>query len=460
MNIAFVSNFSKTYLFDRIAKKLQEKGYHIYWFCYGEKWFNYLVESGYSAENILLLNKNVKTEADPLVGEYKLNELIAGDRVLKYDYDASHNYLTAIQKPIYQFIKNNGLRYIFGEITYAHEILMSRICLDKFAGEVHYLHPQSIRIPNGRFTFLDTEFQDTIFERAINFNPETYLEGKDIPIQPKPPQRVVQVAQDVKKSMTIQSKLKRVKRLFTEENIEQDNPSLLADRSIRYKIALKEETNKSTYKLLNTEDISFLDNKKYVFVTLHMQPEASVDVVGRYYEDQYITVFNVWRVLPADTYLVLKEHTNAIGNRSNKFYKRCTKLKNVIFVHETTNSHTLINNAQAIFTNSGTVALEGALYGIDSFVFSRIFFSKLNKCHYITLEDLKFCKNFYDLVEKSNRKAVSENKMSIAEYSEFLYRSSFEGVVDPPKITIEDTDPENINTVAESFLMFLNTDKK
>jgi len=455
MNIAFVSNFHKTYLFHQIAQGLTEKGYNIYWFCFGEKWYNYLIDSGYKPENILLLNKNVKASAAPLVGEYKLNELIANDRALRYNYESSYEYLTAIEKPFFNFVAENNLAYIFGEMTYAHEILMARICLDKFKNKAHYLHPQSIRIPNGRFTFLDTEFQDTIFEKAINYRPEADLNPKDVPIKPVPPQRVVQVAKDVKKSMTLQAKLKRVKRLFTEENIEKDNPSIIADRNVRYRIAVREEINKSTYKLLKTENISFLENKKYVLITLHMQPEASVDVVGRYYEDQYITIFNVWRILNGDMYLVLKEHTNAIGNRSNAFYERCKKLKNVIFVHETTSSHALINGALAIFTNSGTVALEGALYGINSFVFSNIFFSKLIKCHPITLEDLKFCENFDDLVKKCNQKAVSSHKLNNEEYSKFILRSSFEGVVDPPIILKDTVDHENVSKVINSFDVFL-----
>ncbi len=455
MNIAFVSNFHKTYLFDQIAKGLTEKGYNVFWFCFGEKWYNHLLSSGYKPETILLLNKNISSNSthEP-VGEYKLNELIAGDRVLRYDYDEGYDYLVALQQPFFDFVKKNDLAYIFGEMTYAHEILMARICLDKLADKTHYLHPQSIRIPNKRFTFLDTEFQDTIFGKAIDYQPEENISSM-VPIKPVPPERVVQVAKDVKKSMTLQSKMKRVSRVFTEENIEKDSPSIIADRGIRYGIAVREELNKSTYKLLKTEDISFLDDKKYVFVTLHMQPEASVDVVGRYYDDQYVTIFNVWRVLPGNMYLVIKEHTNAIGNRSNKFYERCKKLKNLVIMHETTSSHTLINGAAAIFTNSGTVALEGALYGIDSFVFSRIFFSKLRKCHPLTLEDLKYCKNFDDLVKKCNEKAIAENKMDNEAYSKYILRSSFEGVVDPPVIIKDAPDHENISKVVNSFDVFL-----
>ena len=56
--------------------------------------------------------------------------------------------------------------------------------------------------------------------------------------------------------------------------------------------------------------------------TLHKQPEASVDIVGRYYDNQYTNIQNIWRILPDDWCLVVKEHTNAIGDRPLSFLKK------------------------------------------------------------------------------------------------------------------------------------------
>lgn len=451
MNIAFVSNFQKTYLFSFIADGLMAKGYSIYWICFSKTYYDYLCTK-YAQEDILLLNREMAKMHNAPIGEYKLNELVYNDRALSYEREWGLRFLQNIQEPFLNFINKKTVRYVFGEMTYAHEILMNRICRDKLNGICDYLHPQSIRIPNGRFSFMDTEFQNSLHPSCIGVN-STDVADYRIPIEIVRPQRVAEIDREVKQQMSWGGKLARIKRMITEENIDTDSPSLIVDRKVRYVKAIREEINKYQYHKWKRLNLSDLGGRKFFLYTLHMQPEASVDVVGRYYDDQLQTIKNIWRILPNGYFLLVKEHSNAIGNRGYKFYKQCVAFPNVCFVDECADSHELIYLAQAIFTNSGTIGLESALKGRPAFVFSRIFYDKLSGVYNTTLDDLKLCVNYFDLLEK--KQTENKMKMSVEEYSRYIIASSFPGVVDPPVSSPLFTDKTNIRTVVKSFDLFL-----
>ena len=110
MNIGFISCLSKTNFFDAVAYELTKKGYDIYWFAVNINIYNSLVKK-YGKDRVLLINKSI--EINEKIGEFKLNELIYHDRALRYDYDEAIHYLISIQKPIFNFIQLNDIRYIF-----------------------------------------------------------------------------------------------------------------------------------------------------------------------------------------------------------------------------------------------------------------------------------------------------------------------------------------------------------
>lgn len=465
MNIAFVANGHKCQFFDLIGKTIKEKmsGINIYWICISLHQYKYLLSNGYNENEILMINWDVRKLKDrDSIGEYKIHELIWGDRRMKYHFNEAFKCLTNIQSLFYDFVVKNNLKFIFGEMTWAHEILMNRICQDKFSGNCVYLHPQSIRIPNGRFVFMNNEFQNSLFPASEYFHPEEYLNEQEVPIKPIVPQRVAEVAADVQSRLSWKYKMKRILGFLIFNRLRSNNSDSL--QSIQYPFFVRigkfwqEEFNKFYYtKLLKKNSIEDLKDKKFFFITLHMQPEASIDVVGRYHEDQYEMIRDVWRILPNDYYIVIKEHTNAIGNRGKAFFLKCLSLKNVLIVNEWESSHQLLNMAEAVFTNSGTVALERALYDKVVFLFSRIFFDKLAKCHCITLEDLKFSANYYKLLESCEKRDIE--KMSKDDYSKYILRSSFSGVIDPHDNSHYYTDRSNIEMIANSFKCFLQEAK-
>lgn len=442
-SICFVTNYKKTFFFEEIAKKLKKNDTPVYWIVLNKMLYDFLISEGYKEHQLLLINKSACDVTNKEVGEYKLNELICKDRALKYYKNWSYQYLTNIQKPILDFLKVNDIRFVFGETTYGHEILISRIINDdNHSLNCVYLNPMNVRIPTGRFTFLSDEFQSTIYNR-INIPLTEPI--KEVSIER--PLESVKVQKLVSSSLKLSSKIKRLGRFFSLINLEKDDPSISpTDFIARLKKGTREELNRITYFFVKRHSSDVLANKNFVIYTLHKQPEASIDVVGRYYDDQYQNIFNIWRFIPESWYIVVKEHNNAIGDRGYAFFRKLSKLKNLILIHENENSHDLIKKAQAIFSISGSIAYEAAILGKPAFLMSDIFFDLHPNCYRITLEDFRKTKNIEDLIE------AKKNEKKVLNFTEYLYSRSFPGLISDPLTNPDCMKSENIDVVAKAFL--------
>lgn len=445
MNICFISNFKKTYVYLEVAQRLENQyGHKVFWIIVNSK-YHRILKGLYPAERLLYIHKALPF-SDDCVGEYKLNEIVCYDRFLSIDIPAGVKFLKTIQRPVYRFLQENDIRFVFGEVTWSHEILISRIIADHQELRCAYYKPNVVRLPNNRFAYFPPEHEILAPVPGINY------ESMDYPLVELQRQEYTKaIEQKIKESYNIKVKLARAKRFFTKENIEKEDPSLPYKFRQRLLKGTRQELFRSMYKLLKTITLEELEGKKFVVYPLHVQPESSIDVIGRYYNDQYLNIKNVWKILPNNWKLVVKEHTNGIGDRSMNFYKRIKSLPGVEVINERTNSHALIAASQAVFTVSGTVAYEAALMQKTSFTFADMFFNLLPYCHKLTLEDLDWCKNLEDLIEKKN--ALNDQKMPLKVFSNMVYHHSYEGLwelVDPRTMT-----RENLNKLADATNDFI-----
>lgn len=444
-NICFVANYTKTFLFHKVAQQLTKHDIAVYWIVVNKKLLDFLMEH-YPKEQILYISKkNINLEND-IVDEFKLNELIYGDRVLRHDLNNSYSFLKNIQLPIYQFIQQNNISKIFGEITWAHELLVHRICKQKEELKCQYLNPHTIRMPNGRFTFFEDEYQSIIHisnkKNSINI-PDV---AKVITVEK--PDYLVLNDKIQAKNRSLFNRLKKIKFFITGENKDSLDPTILNQRWIVLKIRVKEEINKELYRFIKTHDLKEFKDKKILFLALHKQPEASVDVLGRYYEDQYINIVNLWRVLPDGWVILIKEHTNAIGDRTLSFYHKITALSNVYFINEKIDSHEIITQSELVATISGTVAYEAALLGRPSVTFAPTFFNGLSNSKNIHLDDLRNPNIIENLL-------TPRSGLSNEDFSEQLLKNSFEGLISDYLSDGRCMDNVNINNLTIAFLEIL-----
>lgn len=439
LNICFVSNFSKTYVFNAVAKVLKEKyGYEIFWIVVNQKYKTYLEEE-YKAANILYIHKGLSENGEPeLVGEYKLNEIVYNDRFFSSNIDEGLAFVKSAQKPLYEFIKKNSIRYIFGEVTWSHEILINRILKDHRELNCKFLNPNVVRLPNDRFTFYSDE------KEYLEPDPRIDYASLDYPLIKLQKQEYIAAFNEIiKKSYSLNVKLARAKRFFTKENIEKNDPSLPYKFTQRFVRGTKQEIFRSTYKWLDTINLKDIEGKDFVIYPLHVQPEASIDVMGRYYNDQFQNIINIWKLLPEKWLLIVKEHSAGIGDRPLSFYKKIAELKDVFIIHEKTNSHELIRQCRAVFTVSGTVGYEAAIMQKTAFTFAKMFFNCLQYCHKISLEDFSDCNNLLELIERKNLE--NKDKMDLRTFSNFIYYHSYEGTWEPlEKIVFTEKNIENL----------------
>lgn len=447
-NICFLANFSKTFLFEAVARDLASNNVTVTWITVNRKLYDYLTKN-YGNDKVLLLNWLYKDIPSPALGEFKLNELVYGDRALRLSTVDAKKYLVNIQEPIYSFLLRHKVRAVVGELTWAHEILTHRIVSCRAELNCRFLNPHTVRIPNGRFAFFVDEFQSELVERNPRADVEKLRCLEPEAAQFAKPDYLHINDQIVQKSRSLRSRLGKVKRFVTEENIEREDPTNIGNRWHRLKLRMKEEINKELYRLVKRVSLENLGSSPFVFVALHKQPEASIDVLGRYYEDQFLNIRNIWRILPHDWLLVVKEHTNAIGDRPLSFYRKLQKFHGVVFVNETTDSHELIKRSRAVITVSGTVAYEATLMEKPSLTFAPVFFNRFPGCKKVSLDDLKLSKCIDELIEP-----VGVSRRDILEW---VHKHSFEGIISDPITMPSCLETENVRLIGKAIIECFGT---
>ena len=77
--------------------------------------------------------------------------------------------------------------------------------------------------------------------------------------------------------------------------------------------------------------------------------------------------------------------------------------------------------------------------GIPSFSFAPTFYNKLNGSYNVSIDDLRNCSNFSDLLKLKNK-----NQMNLEEFSRYLYANSFVGLIGNPALEPKLLDDKNI----------------
>jgi len=100
-------------------------------------------------------------------------------------------------------------------------------------------------------------------------------------------------------------------------------------------------------------------NQPYVYLPLHLQPEATTCPMAGAYGDQQIMVQLLAACLPPGVRLYVKEHpTQEERCRNEEFYSSMLQIPSVSFLPRDFDSFSLIENAVAVATATGTAGFE------------------------------------------------------------------------------------------------------
>lgn len=106
----------------------------------------------------------------------------------------------------------------------------------------------------------------------------------------------------------------------------------------------------------------------YIYYPLHVDPEASTQVLSPMLTDQLAVIEALAKSLPAGTTLVVKDHFPMLGRRPRDFYARIHRMPRVILVSPMAESLSLIRDCSLVATISGTAAWEAMLLGVPALV--------------------------------------------------------------------------------------------
>ena len=385
--------------------------------------FKLFKKSGYTDHNILnLYNDNIINEiSNKSISYYeefldiKLNSIIYMDRTLrKKNNEYINNYLIFLLNKIDNFFKSVKPKIIFIEPTWTHEII---IC--KFAKKykVSIVAPVKDKLLPDRFLAFKDENHLEYYQNPNSENSEQLSKDAfNTVVKDKPVQYFAKFNNRNKLDF---KKIPKLYRLLKISILNYRNPniqsSFLNDVFIKIKSILR-----SKYQLL-TVDFKKLNeiSKKYILITLHVQPEASIDVVGTKYSNQIEFIRNISNTTPSKYILLVKEHSHAIGNRPTSFYKSLLDIPNVMLLHPNQKARSAIRNSSLVISNTGTSSFEGAILNIPSVTATAMFFYKI----LLQKKFNPFEENVSDLLIKQSKL----NKSILIKHLEEIYLGSFSG---------------------------------
>ena len=120
-----------------------------------------------------------------------------------------------------------------------------------------------------------------------------------------------------------------------------------------------------------TARLSDLNNHRFVFFPLHVEPEAGLQIISPEYFYQLSTIAALSRDLPAGVLLAVKEAFGNIGRRPANFYEQIADMKNVVLLDTMELGFDVVGQAAAVATISGSAGMEAAVMGKPVIAFGR-----------------------------------------------------------------------------------------
>lgn len=122
----------------------------------------------------------------------------------------------------------------------------------------------------------------------------------------------------------------------------------------------------------------------FVLFGLHLQPESSTLVRGRFFQNMLAVIQNVALSLPARYRLYVKEHDVMFGQRPLHFFRALREMPNVVIVSPYESGPALVRRAAAVATVTGTLGWDAALLGKPVFAFGDSFFATYRGVDHVT----------------------------------------------------------------------------
>lgn len=432
------------YFFAEIAKKIEERGHHVY-FAINAKKSSILEPLEYidKSKNNFFFDEYMCINFEKI--KLRQNDLKEtwGD-IFYSDFDRffCHNYNLGRSSEYWINIAK-GLDCFFEEIiaTNKIDVVLYENISNSFAYMAYkkiteekkiYLGLMGSRIPN-RY-----EIQTSIYKEELKEIENLILDQNSIKeeewygeyissisnIQPDYMKNNI-----LNKKITLYSifKLKKIKTLYVYlksliiNNYEYDYQTGHPIRSLFSMFLLnfkkrKNENKTRKYYLTSKELENVLNkNEDFFIYPTHYHPESSTSVLGANYTNEFNNILNIHNNLPVNTYLYVKDHISARGVQNEEFYMKIKALPGVRLIDFNYNVKDLIKKSIGVITVNSTVGYEAILLGKPVFLLGNVFYEKFPNVFKVeSFYQLRGCIKNYTLVSDVN---IKQNILAYYRYT-------------------------------------------
>ena len=437
------------------------RGETISWITPSSRWNTLLIEGGARLDLLLDLSQveDRWEEGGSLAPEGRdylstieraagvsINEMILMDRALReMPHDKARRYLLAVARAVETFLTATRPDVVLGEATWGWEILTGAIAR-KLGIRQYGL--STARFPSERVAFWDGHRDETVFPLR-HAEPEDRQDAERLVdafrLKPKKPLYEVSNA-----------KLPLVRRHWIDEALalissaERRNP---AARSLPARVVSRGRM------LINTlrqrlhpafEEVPPEPRAPFVLCLLHVQPEASIDVLGSYHRDQVDNIEALARSLPSTHDIYVKEHPSAVGDRSPDYYRRLKRIPQVRLIPPGADTFSLIREAWLVFAVTGTACYEAGLLGVPAVTAAPLLFADVTV-------DARFTPKAETLVSLQEKVAAyraqspETHRQRAIDMVAHILRCSFPAIVSDPASDPRCMEPENLKRLADGI---------
>jgi hypothetical protein len=464
----FVTNQRKTEFYSAWARAMEKSGAKIFWISVGERWTQYLLSAGWNPACILDLSRlgprwkkafapsteeKKRVEHIDQCAEISLKNALIMDRELGLIADwniESYGQIVALE--IERFVLENDIGFAFGEDTWAPEIITSAVMQ---ANGRHFHAPHTIRVPSQRFAFFPGIFQKRVDvlcdrpdeqHRAIARQALADLHTRG--------ERPYYFSLNMNQNRLRKYWLYEAWRAITQASTEQFDQTLPSLRS-RIERRLVSIASGAIAKWSESfAPAPTASDRPFALFLLQKQPESSVDVIGSPFTNQYEVIKALTRLLPFGWQMWVKEHPNAIGDRSLAYYRDLKRLPGVQLIDPFADTHALLSRAALTITISGTASLEAALMGRPAITIAEMYFGGLLLRNGFDPFSANH-RDFVRLIGETESMRCCPPSDTIEEQLAWLIAQSFPGVISDPANLPSVTGGDNVQRVADATMAML-----
>lgn len=468
MRALFVTNQRKTEFYSPWARRMQSSGAEIFWISVGERWTSYLQREGWDRARILDLSRlgprwttpfsltpeeRSRIERIDRSAEIGLKNALIMDRELAlnsaWDIEA-YGQITALE--IERFVLDNDIRFAFGEDTWAPEIIASAVMQ---ANDRHFHAPHTIRIPSDRIAFFPGVFQKKV---------EVFVETPDDTHHAIARQALSNLRERGERPyyFALNMKPNQLRRHWLDEIYQ----AVVRPAAARFDHTMPPLRRRAARRLRSGASAAIArradtfeaaaagGDRPFALFLLQKQPESSVDVIGAPFTNQFEIIKALTRLLPFDWEMWVKEHPNAIGDRSQADYRDIKRLPGVRLVDPFADTLSLIVQAGLTISISGTACLEAGLLGRPAITIAQMYFDRLLlRNGFNPFQESHG--DFAEIVREANAMKASSADGSIEDYLAWNVAQSFPGIISDPATLPSITDPENVGNVADATMTLM-----